>query len=761
MVIVAGNRILGGVGAPDPAISDAFGLGANTAINQRVARQGLAERQQQMAWDAEDRARRAKAFADFGADPGMGSKSPGVGGMFAAPPPGASGSSVAPPGFRLGAPGQIDMPRPEGAPNLTFGLLREFEGFRDTPYWDVTAYRTGYGSDTVTMSDGRVVQVQPGMKIDRADAERDLMRRVNTEFAPRAASQVGPEIWGQLPEYVTAPLISVAYNYGSLPDSVVAAVRTGDPETIAAAVEALGSHNDGINARRRAQEAAIIRSGGAIDPALMQAAAMPMGTEGMNSVPAAAPVAPVATPVAGLRLAPDGSIVLPTAAEAMAARPGAFAAGATADRLAQPAPDPTDYNPDLQYQILRAEAAVVDAEQMFKDMPSGATAQQVTAAKARLLELQRQLPASQAALAPLQAPVIADRGLTALEGPESVTLTPRSAGLTVPTDPMSQPAPADAVTPPVTTQDPALQETAPVEQTPAPAPAPAPAQPRDTGAAWSAFDPLAGQVPLAGVTAPGMTTMDVNRGATVSTISDDFPGIGALFNDSAALAVEWQTLEASAAALRRQRELARQLQDANLMLDADSKLAVINARRGVIQYIAAGNAATTGNMDPMAEALTEMSGQQVQIRPRGDNTYDLIVDGQVARTGLPANVMVEQFMYGVNDQYRALVDQARAAEAQRNAAWFDAQIEMLKETVKQEAQGSREMALEYAKRTLDLTLGAMPEFYTEKMTVDGEEVIVVYDRKNPGTPMRVIGMQENPLVPGEFNLVDRPLRSTR
>lgn len=760
MVIVAGNRILGGIGAPGGGMSESFGLGANTAINQRVARQGLREREQKMAWDAEDRARTAAAFEGFGAGAAP-TPAPSLGGMFTTPQPAAGGAGIAPPGFSLGSPGQITMPRPAGAPELTFGLLRQFEGFRETPYWDVNAYRTGYGSDTVTLADGRVVPVQPGMTISRADAERDLMRRVQTEFAPRAASQVGAEIWGALPEHVRAPLISLAYNYGSLPDSVVAAVRTGDPERIAAAIEARATDNDGINAGRRRQEAAIIRSGGAIDLGLMRAAAAPVGEAGMSSIPTAAPVsAPAPAPVAGLRFGPDGSIILPTATEAMAARPGDFAARATAEQLAMGQRVAAgEYNPNVPMTGIVAGQMerVRRAQERFNRDPSAENMQAYVEAKAELDQMQAELAQQQVGTEMATRPTYTDRGMLALEGPEAVTLPPRpAAGVTVPpameTPAATTPAPAEPA--PVETVP---VETAPVEM-PAPAPAPAPTGP---SAAQLAFDPLAGQVPLAGVAGPTMTTMDVSRGANVNTISDDFPGIGVLFTDTAALAIEQQALEASAAALVRQRELARQLRDATLMLDADSKLAAVNARRGVIGYIAAGNAAATGNFDPMAQALSEMSGQQVQIVPRGDNTFDLIVDGQVARQGLPADVMVQQYMYGVNDQYRTLVDQARAAEAERNAAWFDAQVEILKETLKQEAQGTREMALEAAKRSLDQTLGATPEFYTEKATLNGEEVIVVYDRKNPNTPVRIIGMRENPLVPGTFELVQRNLPDVR
>lgn len=144
--------------------------------------------------------------------------------------------------------------------NTALGLLRQFEGFRETPYWDVNAYRTGYGSDTITRSDGRVVPVQPGMTVTRDDAERDLQRRVNTEFMPRAASAVG-DAWRNLSPNQQAALTSITYNYGSLPKGVAAAVQSGDPNAVAAAIRALGSHNDGINANRRAQEAAIYLGG--------------------------------------------------------------------------------------------------------------------------------------------------------------------------------------------------------------------------------------------------------------------------------------------------------------------------------------------------------------------------------------------------------------------------------------------------------------------------------------------------------------------
>jgi GH24 family phage-related lysozyme (muramidase) len=144
---------------------------------------------------------------------------------------------------------------PTGDPTLD--LIKEFEGFRETPYWDVNALRTGYGSDTVTMPDGTVQQVGEGTRVSREDADRDLQRRVQTEFMPIAAKAVGDDIFTGLAPNQKAALTSIAYNYGELPSSVAAAVRSGDPQAVASAIAALGSHNDGVNRRRREKEASI------------------------------------------------------------------------------------------------------------------------------------------------------------------------------------------------------------------------------------------------------------------------------------------------------------------------------------------------------------------------------------------------------------------------------------------------------------------------------------------------------------------------
>jgi len=139
-------------------------------------------------------------------------------------------------------------------------LIKDYEGYSDTPYWDVNAQRAGYGSDTTTLADGTVVKITKGMTVTRADSERDLQRRIG-EFQKVAIKNVGKDAWAKLPQNVKAALTSITYNYGEIPDRIRSAVKSGDVYAIAEAVEGLAGDNNGINAKRRAREADVIRGG--------------------------------------------------------------------------------------------------------------------------------------------------------------------------------------------------------------------------------------------------------------------------------------------------------------------------------------------------------------------------------------------------------------------------------------------------------------------------------------------------------------------
>ena len=183
-----------------------------------------------------------------------------------------------------------DMGTPVQDPTL--GLIKEFEGFRETPYWDVNAHRVGFGSDTITLPDGTVQRVAPGVSVSEADAERDLQRRVNTEFVPIVRRAIGDEAFASLNPNQRAALTSIAYNYGKLPGSVADAVRSGNVQSVTSAIQGLGSHNNGINAKRRAREAATFagsaisapQSGGVTTPMLLSMASDPRASDAQRGV---------------------------------------------------------------------------------------------------------------------------------------------------------------------------------------------------------------------------------------------------------------------------------------------------------------------------------------------------------------------------------------------------------------------------------------------------------------------------------------------
>lgn len=134
-----------------------------------------------------------------------------------------------------------------------FALIADEEGFLEVPRYDVNHLRGGHGTDTITRADGTVAEVTAETRFTKADAERDLNRRIKEE-EDQAFKELGPN-WERLNANARAGLLSVAYNYGTLPNSVKNVILSGGGnEEIAQAVEGLSA-----NTERRKREAAIIR----------------------------------------------------------------------------------------------------------------------------------------------------------------------------------------------------------------------------------------------------------------------------------------------------------------------------------------------------------------------------------------------------------------------------------------------------------------------------------------------------------------------
>jgi len=142
-----------------------------------------------------------------------------------------------------------------------YELIIKYEGFNATAKWDVSNWRIGHGSSTVTMADGSVYRLSnnrsepPTITITREDADRDLHRRISDEFIPSVKKSLGSNAYDVWEAGTIAALTSICYNYGSLPGSIIAAAKTKTTSTLVAAVRALETHNGGINKKRRNKEA--------------------------------------------------------------------------------------------------------------------------------------------------------------------------------------------------------------------------------------------------------------------------------------------------------------------------------------------------------------------------------------------------------------------------------------------------------------------------------------------------------------------------
>jgi hypothetical protein len=128
---------------------------------------------------------------------------------------------------------------------LLLAFLREREGFSPVSYWDVNYYRIGYGTGTITRSDGTFIPVSqnwsgeykkrsngtfslrkgekvrlgggPNNRVTREEAELDLQRRIKTEFRPKVIKRLRESgvNYEELPLLVKLVFVDISYNYGS------------------------------------------------------------------------------------------------------------------------------------------------------------------------------------------------------------------------------------------------------------------------------------------------------------------------------------------------------------------------------------------------------------------------------------------------------------------------------------------------------------------------------------------------------------------
>ena len=149
-------------------------------------------------------------------------------------------------------------------------FLKKYEGYVSSPIWDVNAWRIGYGSDTITNPDGSYRKVLQTDTTTPKDAQRDLERRISQEFIPLVIRKIGSTGYNQLSEGAKVALISIAYNYGTVPHANIRAAAAAGNEALLAAIWTKETYNDNKslpeNMRnalraRRAAEAALMLAG--------------------------------------------------------------------------------------------------------------------------------------------------------------------------------------------------------------------------------------------------------------------------------------------------------------------------------------------------------------------------------------------------------------------------------------------------------------------------------------------------------------------
>ena len=132
-----------------------------------------------------------------------------------------------------------------GWEETAYNLVASKEGYEENAYFDkslsgnLDGYRVGFGSGTITR-DGKVIKVTENSVVTRGEAEADLVRRLNTEFGPRAKRAAGKN-WDTLSNNSKAALTSVVYNAGNLPKSIKDAVRSGNRAAVAEAIRNSGA----------------------------------------------------------------------------------------------------------------------------------------------------------------------------------------------------------------------------------------------------------------------------------------------------------------------------------------------------------------------------------------------------------------------------------------------------------------------------------------------------------------------------------------
>ena len=160
-----------------------------------------------------------------------------------------------------------------------YDMILPFEGFTPIAKKDSDGYcRIGHGSSHITKADGTIITLGKPVggkscaetytyTINAEDAHRDLRRLVTNVFIPLVTKKV--KQWGgditKLNDATIATLVSVAYNYGHIPNELKAGIAASDMTAIGNAL-ANDFNSPKSNPKRRKKEGAYILNSLIADP---------------------------------------------------------------------------------------------------------------------------------------------------------------------------------------------------------------------------------------------------------------------------------------------------------------------------------------------------------------------------------------------------------------------------------------------------------------------------------------------------------------
>lgn len=123
------------------------------------------------------------------------------------------------------------------AVSATRAMIERYEGYAPVAKWDENANRGGWGSSTITLPDGSRRSLAAGEAVNKADADRDLDRRIRGYLDEQ--QRIIGAAWAGFTADQVAAVASIQHNYGSIPQRIQPALQTGDAQIIAQAIAGL------------------------------------------------------------------------------------------------------------------------------------------------------------------------------------------------------------------------------------------------------------------------------------------------------------------------------------------------------------------------------------------------------------------------------------------------------------------------------------------------------------------------------------------